>query len=127
MSYSSQNDACCPISCAGMDLIPRDLFLVKRCVPIQALCNSLNFDLFVDNGNLQPSGVITFVNKTTCPDCQMTADITDNGVITSYSIGIESSVTIEVSNLEMIVIECNSTVQANICTGTLEMDLQYKL
>ncbi|NBI29726.1 hypothetical protein [Chengkuizengella marina] len=133
-NYPSQSEICCPISCAGLKLIPKELISVKRCVPIRDLCNgfaSFTFLFFAQNIPINspklPKGMITVVNTSSDPDCLMAIFVIDAGVINVNLVLAQSSITIEVEQLFAAIAVCFGPDPTQFCTGTFEADLQYEI
>ncbi|MFS1513373.1 S-Ena type endospore appendage [Chengkuizengella sp. SCS-71B] len=126
---SYKSDVCCPISCAGIDLFPSQLILIKRCTPIRTQCdNSTEATLFtttITTTSQLPSGMITVVN--TSSECTMTVTVTDEGVATPYEVMPLSSITVEVSSLSLVTVTCDGTDPDAFCNGTFDADLQYTI
>ncbi|NBI29016.1 S-Ena type endospore appendage [Chengkuizengella marina] len=129
--YSSKSDVCCPISCAGIELIPKQLILIKRCTPIRNPCDDATvatlFTTEISTTSSQlPKGIITIVNTST--DCTMDVNVTENGnAAVPYTVLAQSSINIEVNNLVLVDLTCTGPVTTDFCTGTFDADLQYSI
>ncbi|WP_281887470.1 S-Ena type endospore appendage [Paenibacillus sp. YYML68] len=127
MSCSTKSEVCCPISCAGLDLFPKQLILVKRCTPIRNICDGATEAVVftaADTPSLQlPKGIISVVNTST--NCTMDVTVTDMSGANTYTLLPQSSVTVEVNELSSVTVICTGPNPADFCTGTFEADLQY--
>ncbi|MDP5273271.1 S-Ena type endospore appendage [Chengkuizengella axinellae] len=128
--YSSKHDVCCPISCAGIDLFPKQLILIKRCTSIRNPCDGTTeatlFATEISPTSTQlPSGMITIMNSS--PDCTMNVDITDSSGLTMITIDARSADTIQVDGLISCILTCTGPNTDDFCTGTFEADLQYTI
>lgn len=138
---NSASSFCCPAPCSTPNFFGNNptLMAVKRCLPIRTLCQSdvdpIAEDLFVaPAGTPAPSlasGMLSIINTSSVAnDCVMTLIVTDDtGAATDYTIGAQSSLVLQLTNVTLIQIQCTSTTPptdpAVFCTATVEMDLQY--
>ncbi|MDP5272796.1 hypothetical protein [Chengkuizengella axinellae] len=132
--YRSQNNVCCPISCAGIQLIPKELISIKRCVPIRDLCDGFNSFaiLFIAqnipiNSPQLPKGIITLVNTSSDPECTMALLLLDSNALIFQAVSAQSSINVEVDRLFIAIAVCFGPDPTQFCTGTFEADLQYEV
>ncbi|NDI33572.1 S-Ena type endospore appendage [Chengkuizengella sediminis] len=126
---SYKSDVCCPISCAGIDLFPSQLILIKRCTPIRNMCDgdaeATLFTTTITATSQLPTGMITITNTST--ECTMTVTVTDAGVDTDYDVGPRDAISVLVASLSSVTLTCNGMVMEAFCIGTFEADLQYSI
>jgi len=109
---------CCP---DGKSMMIR----FSRCVPISSVCDGETETQIYSSSTISASqllsGVISIVNTSVA--CDMTVSVTDENGSFPYTIQPQSSIVVQVIRLQDVTIYCSGGEDAEICTGTFELDL----
>ncbi|MDX8365794.1 S-Ena type endospore appendage [Cytobacillus sp. IB215665] len=130
MSSCSSSSFCCPVPCDKNFFPEQPIIGIKRCLPVKSVCDGTMVTTIYSAPAHIPdsalaSGFISLTN--TSRDCTMELTVTDDGGPMMYNLLANGdSIVVEVSQLSLCTIVCTGTNVMDFCTGTFEIDLQYR-